>query len=141
MRSLPRNEAFIPIVRSVSISLSHEIIWFRSTLNGVKSGTAIADYDRAIKINPRFSEAYSNRGNALQDKGELGGSIADYESAIKIDPSFAKAYGNRGLARLSQGDIAEAEKDFDACLRLDPKLKRSLQEQIEHAKRRLGTRH
>lgn len=102
---------------------------------------AVTDYDQAIKISPRLAEAYSNRGNALQDKGDLCGSIADYESAIKIDPSFAKAYGNRGLAWLSQGTMAAAEKDFDACLRLDPGLKLPLEKQIEQVKRRLGTRH
>jgi tetratricopeptide (TPR) repeat protein len=95
---------------------------------------------RAIEINPRFAEAYSNRGNAQQDSGDLADSIADYDSAIKIDPSFAKAYGNRGLARLSQGDKVGAEKDFDHCLKLDPRLKPLLEEQIVQAKQRVAAR-
>ena len=101
---------------------------------------AIADYDRAIEINPRFAEAYSNRGNARLDGRDLDGSIADYDLAIKIDPVFAKAYGNRGLARLFQGDMAAAEKDFAQCLKLDPKLKPSLEEQIDQAKRRFAAK-
>ena len=31
---------------------------------------AIADYDQAIKLNPRFSVAFNNRGNAFDDKGD-----------------------------------------------------------------------
>ena len=101
---------------------------------------AIADYERAIEINPQFVGAYSNRGNARQDIGDLDGSIADYELAIKIDPFYAKAYGNRGLALLYQGDRIRAEKDFDQCLRLDPGLKPLLNEQIEQVKQRLAAR-
>jgi tetratricopeptide (TPR) repeat protein len=76
--------------------------------------------------------------NARLDGRDLSGSIADYKLAIKSDPLFAKAYGNRGLARLFQGDMAAAEKDFDQCLKQDPKLRPSLEEQIEQAKRKLA---
>jgi len=114
------------------------VVWYDVPKEDLQG--AIADYDRAIEINPRFAEAYSNRGNARLDGRDLDGSIADYELAIKSDPFFAKGYGNRGLARLFQGDMAAAEKDFDHCLKLDPKLKALLEEQIEQAKQRLAAR-
>jgi len=100
----------------------------------------MADYDKAIRIDPKFAEAYSSRANAKQDLGDLNGSISDYETAIRINPLFAKAYANRGLARLFKGDLVGAEKDFDHCLKLEPELKSVLDDQIVRAKQRLGAR-
>jgi tetratricopeptide (TPR) repeat protein len=45
---------------------------------------AIADYDQAIKLNPKFGLAYKNRGKAKQEKGDLDGAIADFNRAIKL---------------------------------------------------------
>jgi hypothetical protein len=39
-------------------------------LKGDMSG-AISDYDRSIKINPRYVEAYCNRGAAKRAKGDV----------------------------------------------------------------------
>ncbi|NEQ68371.1 MAG: tetratricopeptide repeat protein [Symploca sp. SIO2D2] len=49
-----------------------------------KLDQAIADYNRALKINPKFAEAYHNRGGAYHNKGELEQAIADYTQAFKI---------------------------------------------------------
>jgi tetratricopeptide (TPR) repeat protein len=43
---------------------------------------AIADYDKAIAINPRHADAYVNRGNAYGEKGQTDGAIADLDKAI-----------------------------------------------------------
>ena len=37
---------------------------------------AIADFNRAIELNPKDAVAYSNRGNTKRDKGDLDGAIA-----------------------------------------------------------------
>ena len=34
---------------------------------------AIADYNQAIKFNPKFAVPYSNRGNVKLKKGDLNG--------------------------------------------------------------------
>ena len=53
---------------------------------------AIADYDKAIKLNPRDANAYNNRGFAYGKKGQRDKAISDYRKALQIDPShqFAK---------------------------------------------------
>ena len=48
---------------------------------------AIADYDRAISINPNYALAYNNRGNAKRDLGDPAAAIADYDRAISIVPT------------------------------------------------------
>jgi tetratricopeptide (TPR) repeat protein len=38
---------------------------------------AIADYNRAIELDPKYFFAYNNRGNAKKDKDDLDGAIGD----------------------------------------------------------------
>ena len=62
--------------------------------------SGLADYSRAIEINPRLSSAYNNRGNIIKrETGDLDGAIADFDRAIQLDSGNAAFYNNRGLAR------------------------------------------
>ncbi len=47
---------------------------------------AIADYSKAIELDPKDTIAYFNRGGAKQMKGDLDGAIADYSKAIELNP-------------------------------------------------------
>jgi len=49
-----------------------------------KYGRAISDYTKAIEINPRFAEAYYNRGIAYYYKKEYDKSLEDVEKAKKL---------------------------------------------------------
>jgi lipoprotein NlpI len=81
---------------------------------------AIADYNSAIRLNPRFSRAYNNRGTALSDLGRYDEALRDFDTAIEYDPYLEDAYANRGnvLARKGQPDRALA--DYNRSLRLNP---------------------
>jgi tetratricopeptide (TPR) repeat protein len=52
---------------------------------------AIADYNKAIEINPRGAMTYKNRGSAYYHKGQIDKGISDFNKAIEIDPMFADA--------------------------------------------------
>ena len=57
---------------------------------------AIADYDRAIALNPNDAAGYTVlRGLAKGDKGDYNGAIADYDRAIALNPNLAEALANR----------------------------------------------
>jgi len=64
---------------------------------------AIADYTKAIEIDPGNASAYVNRGVAYKTKGLADQAIADYTKAIEIDPGSASAYVNRGNAYGTKG--------------------------------------
>ena len=81
---------------------------------------AIAGYSDAIRLNPRFADAYNNRGIAYEKKGEIDRALKDYNEAIEIDPNLAVAYSNRGNARSQLGRYEEALADFDEAIRLNP---------------------
>jgi len=62
---------------------------------------AIADYNKAIELNPRDAEAYNNRGLAYSKSGFSGPSslcatpgqclrlsIKDFDQAIRINPNY-----------------------------------------------------
>lgn len=49
---------------------------------------AIADYTKAIEIDPRYAFAYNNRGLAWGKKGEYDKAIADYTKAKEVNPAY-----------------------------------------------------
>src|SRR6266496_1509441 len=95
----------------------------RGIAKGVKGDIdgAIADFTRAIELDPKYSKTYSNRGIAKEEKGDMDGAIADCTRAIKLDPRYAPAYSTRGLAKKNKGDLNEAITDYTRAVELDPK--------------------
>ena len=81
---------------------------------------ALADLDRAIKLQPNFVDAYNNRGIIKGAMGDTTGAIADYTRAIAIEPKYFEAYANRGFARLSSGDKTGAAADLQIANQLKP---------------------
>lgn len=82
---------------------------------------AIAEYNKALEINPTFAEAYARRGSRYAVQGKVSEALADYQKALSLDPSNATAYNNRGNARQVQGDLDGALADYNEALRLNPK--------------------
>jgi tetratricopeptide (TPR) repeat protein len=85
---------------------------------------AISELNKAIEMNPKFAEAYLNRGIVYaQAKGEYDQAISDFSKAIEIDPGDADAHLNRGLAyTISKGQYDQAFADFNRAIGIDPKL-------------------
>ena len=61
---------------------------------------AIADYTKAIELNPNYANAYYNRGISKHNLKDYNGAISDYNKAIEIDPNYANAYYNRGFQNI-----------------------------------------
>src|SRR6266496_2804015 len=61
--------------------------------NGDLDG-AIADFDRAIKLNPKDDAPYYNRAQAKRLKKNTAGAIADYTKAIELGSTNPAAYNN-----------------------------------------------
>jgi tetratricopeptide (TPR) repeat protein len=78
----------------------------------------IADYDRAISLDPNLTEAYYNRGVAKSELGDMIGAIADYDRAIGLNPADADAYCNRGVLYEALGKIPAAISDLDRSAQL-----------------------
>ena len=83
---------------------------------------AIADYTKAIQINPKRASAYNRRGVAYAKKGQYDSAIADYTKAIQINPNYAFAYNDRGVAYAKKGQYDRAIDDYTKALSINPSL-------------------
>ena len=81
---------------------------------------AIADYTKAIEINPNFSNAYYNRGLTKYDLKDYKGAIEDYTKAIEINPNYIQAYNNRGAVKSELKDNYGAIADYTKAIEINP---------------------
>ena len=81
---------------------------------------AIANYDKAIQLEPNDAHIYNNRGNAKGNLGQHLAAISDYDKAIQLKPDYAKAYNNRGVEKGKLGQYFAAISDFDKAIQLKP---------------------
>ncbi len=81
---------------------------------------ALANFDKALKLNPRFTEAYIRRGVTLLDEGKYRDAEIDFSKALSLSPTSFKAVYNRGKARLEQNEMEGAVADFDKATTLKP---------------------
>ena len=65
----------------------------------------MAEFNKAISLNPAYAEAYSNRGVVFYENKEYDKALQDYDKAISLDPKLANAYNNRGFLYAAQGKL------------------------------------
>ncbi len=66
---------------------------------------AIADFDEAVRRDPKQATFYCDRGTARSYKRQNDQAIADYTEAIRLDPKFATAYIRRAFAWRRKGRL------------------------------------
>ncbi len=58
----------------------------------------MADYAKAIELNPNFAKAHYGRGLAYEKTGDRVKAIGDYRKVLEIDPS--NQYAKEDLKRM-----------------------------------------
>ncbi len=86
---------------------------------------AIADFTRAIELNPKDDAPYYNRAQAKWLKKDGAGAIADYTRAIELGSTNPAAYNNRGNARAENNDRDGAIADYTRAIELNPNYARA----------------
>ena len=110
---------------------------------------AIADLDKALALNPEFTDAYYRRaavklslaaskiksGNVKKARDLYQAAIKDFDEAIKLYPEYSNAYEIRGIAKIrigklesdtrnkkkAQASYAAAVDDLTQAIKLEPK--------------------
>jgi lipoprotein NlpI len=83
------------------------------------------DFTKAIVVNPRYADAFNNRGVILARKGNYDKAIDDFTKALEIDSFYADAYYNRGVTWFDKGNLQQALADIEKALNLKPEDQRN----------------
>jgi tetratricopeptide (TPR) repeat protein len=81
---------------------------------------ALADYDRAIGLDPGYVHAYNNRGLLFYTQKDYDRALADFDKAIELNHRYVHAYNNRGLVFYAMKEDDRAIGDYTAAIELDP---------------------
>ena len=71
---------------------------------------AAANFMQAIRLNPKYTDAYYGLGHAFLDMGRFTEAIDAFQQVIKLDPKDEEAYSRLGEAHAKLASQAAAEK-------------------------------
>lgn len=103
--------------------LGHSVIHYKRGFSFAAKGDlerAIADYTRAIELDPGDTDVWVGRGVARLRKADVDGAIADFDRAIQLEPDRALAYNDRAAAYRDKGDFRRAVEDYNRAIALNP---------------------
>lgn len=99
---------------------------------------ALADYAKAIELNPKDAASYFNRGRVYAGQKSFDLAILDFDKTIELTPKDASAFVNRAAVHDKKGNQAQAIADYQKAVELDANhasakmnLKRLLDEQAK----------
>ena len=81
---------------------------------------AIAEYRRAVELEPDYPEAMSNLGISLEALRRSAEAEQAYRTAIALRPGYAEAWGNLGNTLRAQGRNEEAVAAYRQALAHNP---------------------
>ena len=64
--------------------------------------------DKAIELNPKYSDAYFHRGTAYLYNFEFDKALDDYDKAIELEPLYKESLSNRAFARLRKYEFKDS---------------------------------
>ncbi len=88
--------------------------------NEGKYDDAIAQYNKAIEIDPNHANSYVGLGYCYLMKKEYDLAITNYTKGINLNPGNVNAYNGRGAAYLNTKQYELAVSDFRQSAQLDP---------------------
>jgi tetratricopeptide (TPR) repeat protein len=90
-----------------------------------KRAKALAAYNKAVQIDPHFTEGYFDRAELYLDLKEYKHAIHNFDIVVEANPKVEGACHDRGVAKLQLNDFYGAISDFSCALDnklADPKL-------------------
>ena len=91
---------------------------------------ALADFNKAIELNPTFARPYLGRAKVYRKIGNSILALKNYRKAIELDPNYADAYFERSKMYTDLNQIEFAFKDYRKAIELDPSLDDDLARKI-----------
>jgi tetratricopeptide (TPR) repeat protein len=82
---------------------------------------AIAQFEKAIELQPDYAAARTGLASALSKLGKLDEALAELRRAIASDARYAPAHYELGVTLAQRGDAAAAVAEWRAAIESDPK--------------------
>ena len=82
--------------------------------------TAAKCYQRAIKLDPKFSQAINNLGTIYYSRQSYRRAIGQYKKVLRITPDSASTLANLGSAYLARKQYELASENYQKALAIDP---------------------
>jgi tetratricopeptide (TPR) repeat protein len=80
---------------------------------------ALLNLNKAIELDPNYSNAYYLRGNIKDNFDDRHGAMKDYNTAIEKNPKFADAFFARGNVKMKLQDYYGAIGDYSAAIAIN----------------------
>ncbi|HEU4344564.1 MAG TPA: tetratricopeptide repeat protein, partial [Candidatus Binatia bacterium] len=104
--------ALLPAIGSCGIYGSVPYSRGNTFLQEGQYDAAIAEFNKALEINPKSALAYYHRGLAYSNKGRHDLAVADYTDALALNPAILEkssllhlAYFSRGVSYQATGKL------------------------------------
>jgi len=81
---------------------------------------AMAQYRKAVAIDPEYGEVYNNIGNIYARRGAYSEAETLYRKAIELQPAYGMPYYNLAVALMDQKKYDEARAYLEKARHLDP---------------------
>jgi len=86
----------------------------------LRNKEARKSFEKAIKADHNYADAYNNLGVALYENRKYGAAVKEYQKAIERDNRSAAFYSNLGAAYFSKRDFTPAVAAYQRALEIDP---------------------
>jgi tetratricopeptide (TPR) repeat protein len=81
---------------------------------------AIAEYQRAIELDPKDAYPHNGLGNVYYELGRYDEALAEYERAIELDPKYAYPHNGLGSVYYELGRYDDAIAEYERAIELNP---------------------
>ena len=131
---LARGDETPLVVQGTTVPGAHEAylrgryLWKQRT--GASIQAAIAEFERAIELDPEYAEAYSGLADSYAVVGyytpdpdwptNLERNLSAAQRAVSFDPDLGTARASLGFVLLTGGEWEDADREFRRALELNP---------------------
>ncbi len=113
------------VVLQQALQINEKLAPVQSLLGLVNAGrghyeAAIEHFNRALEIDPNYTQAYRELANTYHEQGKIEKAVATYRYAIALKPQLWVGYNDLGSLYLRQGNFESAAEQFKKAIELAP---------------------